>query len=269
MSTPIASEDEVLSGEAVAIDAQPVGFLLRTLGAMIDFLAMVVLYIAFLLLTFWLSGAGVFSDAVARIMSVVALAVCFVIVPVAVEVATRGRSLGKLAVGARVVRIDGGAIGFRHAFVRALLGLLEIFMTFGSVALLTGAMTARSQRLGDLAAGTYAQRVRTPALVHHAPLLPPGLAEWAAIADVARLPDRLARRISQFLQNAQNFTPAARTRIAEQLLEQAAPYISPMPAAPPEHVLAAATVLRRARELRALQLADDRAERLTGRRIRV
>ena len=56
------------------------------------------------------------------------------IVPMLVETATGGRSLGKLAVGARIVRDDGGAIGLRHAFIRALLGVLEIFMTFGGLA---------------------------------------------------------------------------------------------------------------------------------------
>src|SRR5690606_25214199 len=103
-------------------------------------------------------------------------------------------------VGGRIVRLDGGATGFRHAFIRALIGVLEIYMTFGAVAVLTGAFSARSQRLGDLVAGTYSQRVRTPRLPVHTPSMPPALAEWARVADVARMPDRLARRISQFLE---------------------------------------------------------------------
>ncbi|GAB3600948.1 RDD family protein [Microbacterium tumbae] len=269
MSLPITPEEEVLSGEAVAIDVQPIGFFLRALGALIDMVFAFALYVLFLFLSFWLSDIGAISEAVVRILSIVALAVCFVVVPVAMEVSLRGRSLGKLAVGGRVVRIDGGAIGFRHAFIRGLIGLLEIYMTFGSVALLVGAFTSRSQRLGDLVAGTYSQRVRTPALAMHAPALPPELSEWARIADVARLPDRLARRISQFLETSHRMTPPARTRVAEQLVQEAGPYVSPRPAAPPEHVLAAITVIRRQRELRGLMIADQRAERLTGRRVGV
>jgi hypothetical protein len=42
-----------------------------------------------------------------------------------------------------------------------------------------------------------------------------------------------------------------------------------MPAAPPELVLIGITVLRRERERRALENADRRAERLTGRRVGV
>jgi len=195
--------------------------------------------------------------------------VCFVVVPLTVELATRGRSLGKLAVGGRIARLDGGAIGFRHAFIRAFIGVLEIYLTFGSIAVLTGAFTARSQRLGDLVAGTYSQRVRTPKLTPLAPVMPPALTDWAQIADVARLPDRLARRVSQFLQNAERMSPAARIRVAQELVAETAPYVSPQPAAHPEQLLVAITVLRRERERRALELADSRAERLTRRRIGV
>jgi len=170
-------------------------------------------------------------------------------------------------VGGRIVRIDGGAIGFRHAFIRGLLGVLEVYMTFGGLAILVGAFNARSQRLGDLVAGTYSQRVRTPRLMISEPVLPPALHGWAQIADVARMPDRLARRISQFLQTAPNMVPAARSRVAQNLLAEAAPFVSPIPAAPPEMVLVGVTVLRRERERRALEFANARTEKLTGRRV--
>ena len=267
MTTSIELSEEVLSGEAVAIDVQPIGFFLRVLGAVIDMVLSFALYILFMFLRIWMLDAGIIDEPIDRILNVTSLVVCFVVVPVALEVSLRGRSLGKLAVGGRIVRLDGGATGFRHAFIRALLGVLEIYMTFGSVALLTGAFTARSQRLGDLVAGTYSQRVRTPKLTPHEPVVPAALAEWSAIADVARLPDRLARRISQFLQTAPQMMPQARFRIAEQLVAEADAFVSPRPVAPPEQILAAITVIRRRRELRGLQIADARAEKLTGRSI--
>lgn len=269
MSVSIDASDEVLSGEAVAIDVQPVGFLLRALGALIDMLIGFALFILWLFLRIWLLDAGMLNDATDRIATVAALVVSFVVLPITVEVASKGRSLGKLAVGGRIVRIDGGAAGFRHAFIRALLGVLEIYGTFGGVAVLTGAFSSRSQRLGDLVAGTYSQRVRTPRLVPLVPVLPPELAGWAQIADVARLPDRLARRISQFLQSAPRMVPSARARVAHDLLAEATPFVSPVPPAHPEAVLVGITVLRRERERRALENSDRRAEKLTGRRVGV
>ena len=265
MSSDSADTAEVLSGEAVAIDVQPVGFFLRVLGALIDILVSLAVITLMVLLILWLSGSGVLSGAGVRILVVVAMVTGLVIVPCGMETALRGRSLGKLAVGGRIVRLDGGAIGFRHAFIRALVGVLETYFTVGAVALLTGAFTARSQRLGDLVAGTYSQRVRPPALADHEPIMPGALREWAELADVARLPDRLARRIAQFLQNADRLTPHARERVAAELAAESAAFVWPQPPAPPEQILIAMTILRRERETRALELADSRVERLIGR----
>lgn len=259
----VDASDEVLSGEAVAIEVQPVGVLLRSLGAAIDALLSYVVFLGYIAVRYWLFGATG-DDALDRILTVLAIVTSFVVIPCAVETVTHGRSLGRLAVGGRIVRTDGGAAGFRHAVIRALIGVLEIYMTFGAIAFLTAAFTARSQRLGDLVAGTYSQKVRTPALARRAPMMPAELEGWASIADVARMPDRLARRISQFLDSAPQLLPPARSRIAQELLAEASDYISPVPAAPAEAVLVAATVLRRARERRALALADERVQRLSG-----
>src|SRR6218665_615376 len=179
MSVPIDTSDEVLSGEAVALDVQPIGFLLRAAGALIDMAIGFVVLIVWIFVRLWLLDLGVLDDATDRIANVIATVFCFLVLPVTIEVVTRGRSVGKLAVGGRIVRLDGGAIGFRHAFIRGLLGVLEIYMTFGGLAVLVGAFTGRSQRLGDLVAGTYSQRVRTPRLVPVVPVLPPALGGWA------------------------------------------------------------------------------------------
>ncbi|PYD01491.1 RDD family protein [Microbacterium esteraromaticum] len=269
MSATITDEQEILSGEAVAIDVQPVGFVLRAAGALIDMALGIVLFIAVTWVQVWLMSEGLLTEHTFRILMICAAVLSFLVLPITVEVATRGRSLGKLAVGGRIVRIDGGAITFRHTFIRALVGVLEVYMTFGGAAVITGALTARSQRLGDLVAGTYSQRVRTPALPAHQPYLPPALAGWASIADVARMPDRLARRISQFLAHAQRLSPAARAGVAQELAAEARSFVSPVPAVSAEELLLGITVLRREREKTALTNADDRAERLSGRRIRL
>lgn len=254
-------QDEVLTGEAVALDVQPVGVLMRTLGAAIDLLLSLAILVTVSILAFgpFLSALG---EDVARIITIVTVVLVLVVLPTVVETATRGRSLGRLAIGARIVRWDGGASGFRPAFIRALLGVLEIWFTMGVVALLTGAFTPRSQRLGDLAAGTYAQRTRVPALPAALPGVPPGLEDWAAVADVARLPDRLARRLGQFLRQLGSLQPAARDRIAQQLLDDATPFVSPAPPAPPVVALFAIAAVRRDREYRAIMGEAQRVEAL-------
>ena len=60
-----------------------------------------------------------------RRSTIVAVVLVVVGYPVALETLLRGRTLGKLALGLRVVRDDGGPVGFRQALVRGLAGVIE------------------------------------------------------------------------------------------------------------------------------------------------
>lgn len=257
-------QDEVLTGEAVALDVQPLGYFLRALGVIIDMLLGVAVLLLLIWGAGWLVGLGAIDASVMPILTIVVIVLVTVAIPTVVETTTRGRSLGRLAVGGRIVRADGGAAGFRHAFIRALLGVFELWLTVGAVAALVGAFTPRSQRLGDLVAGTYSERTRTPRLPDTTLGVPPALTEWARIADVGRLPERLSRRLAQFARAAANMAPAARARVGASLAREAAEYVSPVPAVDPETFLIGVVAVRRERELRALQLETARADALAA-----
>jgi uncharacterized RDD family membrane protein YckC len=265
-AVPIYATDagsHLITGEAVALDLRPTSFILSAAGAAIDFIVyFLVLYLGLTLLLLRLSGLFLFDDAVSAAISVSLLVVCLVVVPTAVETATRGRSLGRLAVGARIVRDDGGAIGFRHAFIRSLIGLLELYSTFGGIAALTGLLNDRSKRLGDYVAGTYSQNERVSRAFSPMFGIPTVLLDWGRTADVAPLPDPLARRIAQFLLQAPRLVPASRARLAAGLAAEASPFVSPLPRTDPELFLAAITSIRRDRELEALRLGARRLQLL-------
>lgn len=257
--------DETLTGEAVALDVQPVGFFLRALGALIDFLIGAVLLIGGALLLTTMVAAGTLPEAAIRIGVISLLVLVTVVIPTTVETLSRGRSLGRLAVGARIVRTDGGAAGFRQALIRSLTGVLELWFTLGAIAAVVGMFTPRAQRLGDLLAGTSSERTRTRRLPPPAPGLPPGWESWAAIADVSRLPDRLAARVAQFVRGADELDPAARARVAASLAEAVRPFVSPIPPSDDEGLVRAVSSVRRDREYRALLLENERAAALTPR----
>ncbi len=255
-------DDELMTGEAVALDLRPTGFVLSAAGAAIDFVVYAGAYVIVLVVFFLIAAQAQSEDAVYGIVATVALIGCLVVLPATVELLTRGKSLGRLAVGARIVRDDGGAIGLRHAAIRALAGLLDFFGTLGGCALIFGLLTPRSKRLGDLIAGTYSQyeRVaRQPVPVFGLPLQ---LTAWATVADVARLPDPLSRRIAQFLEQAPHLDPARRQSAAASLAQEASAFVSPVPAVEPELFLAAVAVMRRRREADALALAAQRLQRI-------
>src|SRR5690349_1797212 len=83
-------QDEVLTGEAVALDVQPIGYFLRALGVFIDMLIGVILLILFALLTGWLSGLGLLADDVLPILTIVVIVLVTVVIPTVVETVTRG-----------------------------------------------------------------------------------------------------------------------------------------------------------------------------------
>ncbi len=247
-------DEGLVTGEAVTLDVRPASALIRAGGAAIDVLVTVLLIVGLLLA---LSGLSV-DEAAARAIIIAGIVLAIVVLPTAVETATHGRSLGKLALGLRVVRDDGGAIGFRHAFIRALTGVLEIYLTFGGLAVLVGFLNPSSKRLGDLLAGTHSQVERVPRLPQTAFGVPPELVGWASVADIGRLPDPVARRVATFFGNVEHLTPESRARVAASLAAEVAPHVSPVPDAPHELFLAAVVALRRDRDLAALAIEDAR-----------
>ncbi|HEY2558035.1 MAG TPA: RDD family protein [Diaminobutyricibacter sp.] len=253
-------ERELVTGEAVALDVKPTSYILRAAGAALDWLAFALLFVALALVI--LFTAGGLDPALRTALVTVSLVFSLVISPMTVEVATHGRSLGKLAVGARIVRDDGGATTVRHAFIRALTGVVEIYMTFGGLAALVGLLNSRSKRLGDLIAGTYSQLERVPAADSVGYAIPPQLVAWAGVADVARLPDRLSRRIAQFLHQAPGMTVTAREGLSTELAGEAAAFVSPLPPVDAETFLVGVAALRRERDFRALTLERERLARL-------
>jgi uncharacterized RDD family membrane protein YckC len=247
-------ENQLITGEAVALDLRPASFILRAAGTIIDWLLYLGVYILAWIFLLPLLLSSTMDSGFINILAISSLVVAIVVVPTTVELLSHGKSLGKLAVGARIVRDDGGAIGFRHAFIRALTGVLEIYLTFGGFAAITGFLGTRSKRLGDLLAGTYSQYERVSHVDRPVFGVPVELLEWSKTADVARLPSALARRIAQFLAQANGLTPPTRERLSRDLATEASVYVSPIPVTNAELFLAAVSAIRRERESAALAL---------------
>lgn len=244
---------ELITGEAVALDLRPADFILRGAGALIDAVLYIVVWLLVLFAISLPFVSGIIPPELMTPVIISSLVVCLVIVPMVVETLSHGKSLGKLAVGARIVRDDGGAITLRHAAIRALMGIVDVYMSFGGVAALTGLLNPKAKRLGDFLAGTYAQHERPPKDNTVIFGVPVELTAWAETADVARMPDTLARRIAQFLKQAGGVTPSTRERASRELANEASRYVSPIPSVDPVLFLAGVAAVRRDREFAALQ----------------
>ncbi|WP_285726698.1 RDD family protein [Psychromicrobium xiongbiense] len=256
----------IVTGEAVVLELRPASFAARGVGLLLDLLCYTALYIGGLIALLALIEHADPAAISALFLSWAVTA--FVVVPVAVETLWRGKSVGKAAMGLRIVRDDGGSIRFRQALIRGLTGFLEIYLTFGSVAFITSLLNEKSQRLGDLLAGTYSLRERTVA-ARPGPLvmMPPPLVYWASLADIGRLPDGLGRRISQFMTQSSRMTPQSREMMASSLATEAAQWVAPPPppGTPAEAFLAAVTAERRDRDYRRLVTVKAESDRIAAR----
>ena len=70
-----------------------------------------------------------------------------------------GQNVGKLALGIRVVMLDGSQPGLGAYLLRWLLRIVDTQIMAGLVAVICIAATGRGQRLGDLAAGTTVVKI--------------------------------------------------------------------------------------------------------------
>lgn len=109
-----------------------------------------------------------------------------------------GQTLGKRWFGLRVISADGSPAGFTAVLIRNLLRVVDFLPAFYGVGLLAIVVSSRSQRLGDLAAGTFV--VRAPRLRLDALSLRTGptLAE-GAVLEVRGLPGELQRLVREFV----------------------------------------------------------------------
>ncbi|MFD9130218.1 RDD family protein [Kitasatospora sp. NPDC059571] len=218
---------DLVTGEAVVLGLRTAKVPSRALAIALD-LSVEFIGLAVTMTVVLTSLPGLDEAAAAAV--VLGLSVFFLLgVPVMVETLSRGRSLGKLALGLRVVRSDGGPVRFRHALVRGLVGVLEIQMLVGAGAVISSLLSPQGRRLGDLFAGTLVVRERIPQAARayaELPPVPPALlhaigGELVAL-DLSAVPDGLWLAIRQFLGRQAQLDPAVAQTMAGSLAAELA-----------------------------------------------
>lgn len=219
---------DLVTGEAVALDLRPARLASRALAFTLDLLLQAVCLLVFA----W--GLGTLLTEVDPALGT-AVGLVFVVVfilgwPVGWETATRGRSPGKMAMGLRVVRDDGGPVRFRHALVRGLVGVFaDFWTTSGCGAVISSLASERGKRLGDQAAGTFVVRERTPGARHVPVAMHPAAAAWASGLDLSRLTDDLALQARQYLGRIAQLDPMIAASLGTRLAGEVAARIGVAP----------------------------------------
>ena len=163
---------------------------------------------------------------------VATLILVFVGYPTTFETLSRGRSLGKMALGLRVVSDDGGPVRFRQSLWRAGAALIEIWALTGAPALICSLLSAKGKRIGDLFAGTFViqERLpRRPGLPAALAVVPPPLAGWAQALELSGLSDQTAEQASSYLRRFYELTPTARDEFGQRIAAAVAAQVTPPP----------------------------------------
>ena len=137
----------VQTAQNVDLAMAPAGLGERILAWLFDF----ILIIGYALLSLWILDQ---VDAESDWTIILVVILPLFLYHLAFEVFFEGRTPGKLALRLKVARIDGAQPTLGQYLLRWLLRMVDVTFTTGTVAVIAIAVTKRSQRLGDVVAGT-------------------------------------------------------------------------------------------------------------------
>ena len=264
-ATVSADRDALITGDAVLLDLRTASFAVRMLSAVIDGALQLVLLVGGTIGLVWAAARAELDDGfvTAGILGMSVLA--YVGYPVLCELLLRGRSVGRLVMGTRVVRDDGGPVHVRQSLIRAVMAMFEIWSTSGAVALTCSVIDRRSRRVGDLLAGTMVIQERMRTLSPDRLEIPAALQDWAQGADVGRLPLTLMQDIRSFLPRATTINAESRRQLSRDLLRRTLPHVAPAPppGTDPEAFLTAVIAERSRRDEARLRRGQQRQRELS------
>jgi uncharacterized RDD family membrane protein YckC len=211
----------IATPEGVEVELVLAGIGSRVIAGSIDF----VIQIATLL------AAAVLLHAAGSVGAAINAVVFFCIIffyDVLFEVLGGGRTPGKRWTGLRVVRAGGHPITFVRSALRNILRIIDILPGFYAVGMTVIFITARNQRVGDLAAGSHVvrdrhgdrQRGEAPA-APYTPLAPGAAASW----DVSAVSADDVATVRAFLERRYSLEAGPRSRIASELATRLRPRV--------------------------------------------
>jgi uncharacterized RDD family membrane protein YckC len=145
---------EINTSQNVKIEYQLASVFSRILAFFIDFIVMALGFIILMLII-----NNVFeidSDVFMNLFAFVWLG----FFTLASEMIGQGQSIGKKAVGLKIVKINGDKLTFYDYFSRWSMRLMDIYFSVGAIAVLLIGSNNKAQRIGDILAGTTVIKVK-------------------------------------------------------------------------------------------------------------
>ncbi len=232
-SAPPRSDPGFITPDAVGLDLEVATIGSRGIAYLLDLLLFAVVFVLLSLVQLALAGGGWFDSGLGIAIALVLAFLWQFGYPIGFETLWRGRTLGKAAMGLRVVTLEGAPVGLRHATIRAVTAPVEVLLTTGLIASIASFVSPRAQRLGDLAAGTLVVRERGMATEPSASTFvpPPGAASYVAQVDVSALGHREYALVRETLRRQPDLPDDAAWQLASEVATLIAPRVQPLPPA--------------------------------------
>lgn len=140
---------DIQTPQNVSIEYQLPELSYRIVAFIIDFIIMMIVFFIFT------AAANSFFTTQSYLLIVQIISyILFSFYTLISEFIGHGQTIGKLAMGIKVVKINGDELEFYDYFSRWSMRLIDIYLSFGCVAMFIITGNTKGQRLGDILAGT-------------------------------------------------------------------------------------------------------------------
>jgi uncharacterized RDD family membrane protein YckC len=216
--------ERVVTPEAVAIELDIAGLGSRGIAMLIDGLIQIACLGALLAVIAAMHPGTAATVAILTVASFMLFFGYFFVF----EGLWRGRTPGKAAQRLRAVRVDGHPMSGAQMFVRNIVRIVDFLPAYYAIGCVSIALTKRSQRLGDLAAGTLVIREPkpfTPRPVNIPPPPPVGLLGPVPRLDVSAMTEAHYQLVRSFFERRDAMDATARAHLAGQIASAIRPVV--------------------------------------------
>jgi len=141
----------ITTSQNIDIDYEIGGLGERILARLIDYAIFILILVLFLICA---GIAGKANGGIFTVIMVIVYIVLFVFYDLLCELFMNGQSIGKRLMKIRVISLDGRRPTFGQYLLRWLFRIVDFTLTIGGCALISAAVSAKCQRVGDIVAGT-------------------------------------------------------------------------------------------------------------------
>lgn len=192
------TQNVVINFTAASVGERIGAYVLDLLVKVAYFIIVFYVFFSFFKIDRWLNQLDNWSQAAVYMLFFLPIAFYSLVQEALLE----GQTLGKKLVKIKVVKIDGYQAGFGDYLIRWLFRVIDISIGSGIIGLITMVVNSKTQRLGDISAGTAVITLKNKVTINSTILEEIGQEYQPRYPLVIKLSDNDARIIKETFQNA-------------------------------------------------------------------